>query len=554
MKKYGILFTIMAALSAGLAVSEEQLTFEDAVLSAVANNYDIKMKQAAVRIALGQYKQTKGATDLKFGAGSEFGITQTPVDKDDYASYYYGSSEATALMGQANGETEKDSWNQTHVYNNGKEQQQIDSSIWVQKLFKFGLTTKLSYDMTRVRNLYDYSYDDDALRNTNGKKLASSDTVNYGTVKLELVLPLFKSFNMSVTANQIDAAEAYLYQMNADLSDTISKTVMTTANAYWNYLLANKKVTQLQELGAKLKERDSRMGEFITAGLRSKNDLLSVQINEIENERTLLSALSELDSATLELQMAMGIKSKSGSLPAPVYDFPKIDFAEVKVPSLEGVTSEFLEQIINNRPDLQVLKQQVLVATKNLAAAKNNSHPDANLSFSIGHVGTVYDDSVSSYFSAGGQNGHGVNWGGALKFSMDIPNNTGSGATEAAMGNLDQANAALNKELSRLEMEVKNSIVALGRYRNAMLAAQKALELHEKLYTNEQVLFDSGLVTTEDLFNQDNKYIDGQLQYYQMMINYLQNVMLFKYYTGNLVNISQSDTNSVQKESLYMVK
>lgn len=86
-----------------------------------------------------------------------------------------------------------------------------------------------------------------------------------------------------------------------------------------------------------------------------------------------------------------------------------------------------------------------------------------------------------------------------------------------------------------------------------MISANDALEKQQQLYENEQKRFNAGLITIDDIFTQDDKYLNSQTQYYQLMITYLQSVLLFKYYTGNLVGITESDKDAVQKKALYNV-
>ena len=59
--------------------------------------------------------------------------------------------------------------------------------------------------------------------------------------------------------------------------------------------------------------------------------------------------------------------------------------------------------------------------------------------------------------------------------------------------------------------------------------------MQKQLYENEKRRFDAGLITVDDMFNQDSKYLIAETQYYSIMTDYLQCVMEYKYYTGNMV-------------------
>ena len=75
--------------------------------------------------------------------------------------------------------------------------------------------------------------------------------------------------------------------------------------------------------------------------------------------------------------------------------------------------------------------------------------------------------------------------------------------------------------------------------------------MQKNLYENEQKRFNAGLITVDNLLNQDTKYIEAENSYNQLLINYMQSVLEFKYYTATLVNINSKsifEVNSFYNE------
>ena len=80
---------------------------------------------------------------------------------------------------------------------------------------------------------------------------------------------------------------------------------------------------------------------------------------------------------------------------------------------------------------------------------------------------------------------------------------------------------------------------------------KKVLKMQKNLYENEQKRFNAGLITVDNLLNQDTKYIEAENSYNQLLINYMQSVLEFKYYTATLVNINSKsifEVNSFYNE------
>ncbi|MCR5290206.1 MAG: TolC family protein [Treponema sp.] len=518
---FAIVSLIYGILSGSMVYA---ISFEDALNTAVAHSYEIQNQHYALQNASGQLRSVKGTTDITVGASSQYSDSYTPYDPDDP---YYGKAGNL----------------------DNTETKSLQSSVWLQKLFSFGLQSKLSLGLNRNVSLYTYR---DGSLNMGENAGYGKEYTNTGTVQLELSLPLFKSFNASVTSHNIKAAQAYYDQMVHTFEDSLCKLVMNTADAYWKYLLAHNNLVQLEKIHGILQDRYAGMDKLIAAGVRAKNDLLSMQVDEINNDREILSAMVAYDDAKMALKDAMGV-SGDVEIGDPAYDFPTIDFSEIVLPQNADIDDAYIAQLVASRPDMRALQKQVESAYEKLKAVKSNSHPDAAINFSVGSTGTVYSDKIREYLFATNKNTAGKNIGGGISFSTSLQRNEGKGSVESAEASYKQAELAFKRAKESLDMQLRNVVIYLNKYRTHMVQAEDSLALQEKLYSNERKRFEAGLITINDISDQDTKYLNAQLQYYQMFVSYLQYAMKYKYYTGALVGVTDSDRITISKDSLYTV-
>ena len=506
MKKTAILILVFiialpVVLSAQVQESLPPLSLDDAIKTAIESSYVIQLKQAAVQEAHGRLRMAKGGADVTVGAEASYSVQNNPYGNDPY----YG----------ANG------------IDNVK-RDTLATSVWIQKDFSFGLRSKLSVGAVRTLDTYEGSAAADMAQDQYGDKHTSR-----GTLNLELSLPLFKSFNSAMLANNIQAAKDYYRQLEYELTDTISRTVEQVSAAYWLYFNAYKNVQMLDTLINTLHERIDRMPRLIDAGIRSRNDLLGMQVNLIENERSVVSARIDYTRARYNLQLAMGVDTELG---IPEHAFRELGSAEDEnLPSEDSIDFAYLEQVASTRPDMLALQSQLAAAQAAVRSTKADRRPDTIVSLSGGTTGAVYGDSAKDYLSSYVKNVPGANFTGALIFSMSLPNNSRSGAAEQAEANCRQAQIQLNQARHQLASQLRETVYSLNEYYNQVISANESLKMQKQLYENEKRRFAAGLITVDDMFNQDSKYLIAQTQYYKIMTDYLQCVMEYKYCTGTMV-------------------
>ena len=525
MKKsvFSFFFLLAAMILSAQEAELPVLTFEEALQRAITSSYTVQLKQAAVLAARARLKSAKAGTDITVGASGTYTKQHTPYDDDPY----YGGNGIDDI-----------------------ESSQISSSLWLQKAFSFGLQSRLSLGIASTLSNY---HGNDAVEKYY-EQTYGTDYYNRGTTELAFSLPLFKSFNASVTANNIKAAEAYYRQLEYELTDSICQTLLSCASAYWAYLTAHSNLRQLEEMQQALQKRSDSMERLIQAGLQSKTDLLAMQVSLIENERNITKAQINYKQSLLSLMQTLGMDTEKESIGNPNYTFPALDFSNLTLPSEADIDSAFLSRVYADRADFQALKKQVEAAEASLRAAIAESRPDAAINFAVGSTGAVYGDSLSDFIHSFSENVPGSNISGGISFSMAIPNNGRKASVESAQASYKQAQVQFLNAKNTLSLQLKNAVSQLNSWHKHVVNAKNALELQQQLYENEQRRFSSGLITVNDMSNQDSKYLDAQIQYYQIMIDYFRSVLEYKYYTGTLAEVTDGSENILNSEKLYAIE
>lgn len=200
------------------------------------------------------------------------------------------------------------------------------------------------------------------------------------------------------------------------------EVTFSVSKKYYNYFLTYNNFQLLSNLQKKIDERNKSMDSLIQAGLRSKNDLLAMQVYALENQRKIDNAEVQYLNAKMELMSEIGI-----------YD-------------------------------------ELLVT------------PPEKQSFS-------------------------------LKRLEDLPS-------------IDK----LKVDPQNIEKitYIKNLAARIAIYKKSVEKADQLLDLQKKLYENEQKRFNAGLITVDNLLVQDEKYIEAENSYYQVLVNYLLSVLEYK--------------------------
>lgn len=495
---------------------DKSFTLDKAIELALNNNYDLMNQKAALMNASGQLKQAKGSYDIKFGLQSDYAQTFTPTDKNN----------PSARSGE-------------EILYQTVKGQDFTTKAYLEKLFAFGINTRLNFQLQRNRQEYrDGVYALDPYYAAYGHPNYN----NTGNLSLEVSVPLLKSFNSAVADNNLKLAKQNYEAMSLNLEDSISKVIMQTSENFWKFFIAYERVRELEKLVSKNQVRQKNISALVKAGVRNQNDSLRIQVNSLEAQRQLENAKIEYGTAKVNLAIQIGIPVEAVSDPEIV--IPEINF-ENEFPKPEDFDQERLEKIALNRPDIMSLVKACDAANLKVKTSKINLRPDLDLKLSVGTNGASYGYGANKYFGSPLTNIRGLNYGGSLVFSLPVQNRTKKGDLLQAEADYTNALAKLNKQKNTFILQLQNTISALNSYKDTVQNAKNVLNLQRQVYENEQKRYDAGISSVDNLIQQDQNWLEANMNYYQIFETFLRYVMEYKYSTTGLITI---DTRA---ETLY---
>ena len=127
-------------------------------------------------------------------------------------------------------------------------------------------------------------------------------------LKRAIILPaLLFLLPLSLNALSLGQAINLVILNKSDQSMQTIELTISVSKKYYNYFLTYNNFQLLSNLQKKINERNKNMDSLIQAGLRSKNDLLAMQVYALENQRKTDNAEVQYLNAKYELMKEIGV-------------------------------------------------------------------------------------------------------------------------------------------------------------------------------------------------------------------------------------------------------
>ena len=317
--------------------------------------------------------------------------------------------------------------------------------------------------------------------------------------------PLLRGFKIDTTRQQIRVTRINRDIADIDLSQTVTNTVSSVRNAYWELVYASQTVA-VQQQALELAEALVRDNEArVEIGTLAPIDVVQARSEAAARRQTLAQAEQTLATAELTLkQLIVGGTDDEywGATLIPV-DRPDLDIEAINL-------EEALRRALNERTDLARSRRQLDINNVNLSAMRNNTLPAVDL------VGTyqLQGQGGTRYLRSGlggtvtRQIPGGIGDAFAQLFDVDFPVWTvqvnvsypvGQSAADAAYARAQLQTQQVQAQLRQLQLqvatEVTNAVVQIDAIDRRIEAATAARELAEEQQAAEQSRFEAGLST-----------------------------------------------------------
>ncbi len=388
-------------------------------------------------------------------------------------------------------------------------------------------TDYLRYNDFSKRGKISKTFDNDLSFNwltRSGLKVMTGGRYNTGDVKPPLYptgdsgeyyigakLPLLRGFRMNDKVAAEMQAEIGIPMADAAYTETRLSVLLQAAYAYWNWAVADRKVTVAKNILSLAEVRCKAIEERVRQGDLPRIDAIEACQEVQRRQGNLYKSTREFEKNVFKLSRYLW---EPGGNPSPL---PKAAEIPVQLPEPLAFSEEdWMEgrkAALEKRPELKELNLQKEMTEVDLKSAKNQRLPVLDLFATPG-----YDTGGSSI-------GPSIKAGVVL--TVPLRQRTAKGLIAAAQFKIQKLDLEQRLLLQQVLLEVDDAVSAINAAYQQYLAARQEYALARELEQGERDRFDYGdstlfLVNQRErlTFEAAVKLLDLEAEYHQAKVNF----------------------------------
>ena len=383
----------------------------------------------------------------------------------------------------------------------------------------------------------------------NNRVFSNSFFYNYNpafnaTLVAQYTQPLLRGLRSDATRQQLTVTKVNRSMSDLQLQSTITNTVTSVRNAYWDLVLAVESIHVARtsvDLAHQLVEENQKR---VQAGAMTRLDLVTATSQEANNRHTLVLAEGTRRTAEVALKRLL-VAGPDDDLWREVID--PVDRPEDR--PLEIDLDAALKRALSERTDLAQAKQQIAANDATVKYLQDQTRPQADLvasyalaglggpqlirggdpqspaSFTAPVVATIpgaYGGALSTLF------GHDYpTWGVALNVTYPLGYNAAKAAAARAQLQTTQVAVQMHQLEVQIVTEVTDAAIAARNAFDEIGAATQARDLSEQKLDAEQKKFGVGLSTNylvvqaqKDLADARNAVLHAEITYQKALVDF----------------------------------
>lgn len=339
------------------------------------------------------------------------------------------------------------------------------------------------------------------------------DTNQDGEIRAGFEVPLLRGRDIDKRRTVI--RKATIQQDVAGLSLDLRRIDLAraSANAYWEWVAAKRKLTVFESLLKVAQERDVQLVKRADAGDIARFDQTDNKRQVFQREAQLLSAQRALQKA--EFELAFFYRGLSGE-PIPVAALQPPKSIPLTKPAALQELDVHVAEAHDNRPEVKRLQQLMDQSKLEIELAENDTLPKFDMqSFLARDLGAGKQDRNETELKLG------------VKLEVPLQLRNQEGRIEQFSAKVRELEAQLKAVKDRIAVEVRDASTAISISRDRVDVARNELSLAEELERGERTKFvqgDSNLIfvnlreqTTADAAVRE---IDTVLEFEKAIVNY----------------------------------
>lgn len=308
-------------------------------------------------------------------------------------------------------------------------------------------------------------------------------------------------FDSFASWHGINRAEQMNQAAAQQLARSDQEIVFRVVSAYYQVLLANKKLKLAEQSVKTAKAIAERSQSRFDAGLVVESDLLTAKVRLASRQQELIQTRNNLELARAQLNAAMGMPVESSFQLAET-------LIERTLPAIDLQDAE--KQALTNRPDLKRIDSEEAAQHQSVAIAKSSFGPKVNA-----FAGWELDNPT---FVAGGG---GNNWVGGLELQLDLFQGGAKRAELSRQRALEEKVVAVKQAATDgVRLEVRRAYFDVDASRQQIEVARAAIAQSQESLRINQDRYDSGLTTITDLLGAEESHRRSETDYWEAVFRF----------------------------------
>ena len=382
-----------------------------------------------------------------------------------------------------------------------------------------GKSLEASYQQSKEQRLpsVSASYGQNISNNENG--WSSSGNVGIGS---SITIYQGGQINNTIEQNRLNL-ERNAVQMERYDNQTVLQILQSFLTILGNQELLNYQQEVLKTSGEQLKQGQARY----RAGSILESDFLLLQAQYYSDSNNVVDTRINIENNLLDLKVLLSM-DPSDELTIVTPDTEKLDLLRESLPSEE----EAIQLAMDYMPDLRMSDYDIKIAEKSLDMAKGNYLPSISANANVGMGVLSFDGSgIRQWYSTPTE---------SAGISVNIPIYS-RGSTRA---NVKKSQIALEQaqlEYEQTQLSIRQTVVQAHRNVISAYNAYKVSEVRENAYSKSFAAYNMqytyGTITTVELLQQQNNYLNVLNSYIQNKYSLLMKRKILDVYMGRRVSL-----------------
>ena len=382
-----------------------------------------------------------------------------------------------------------------------------------------GKSLETSYEQSKLQRLPSLSASAGQNISNNANGWSSSGNVGVGST---VTIYQGGQINNTIEQNRLNL-ERNTVQMERYDNQTVLQILQSFLTILGNQELLNYQLEVLNTSGEQLKQGQARY----QAGTILESDLLLLESQYYSDSNNVVDTRINIDNNLLDLKVLLSM-NPTDVLEIVTPETDNLDGLTGSLPSEE----EAIQLALDYMPDLRLSDYDIQLAKNSLKMAKGNYLPSVSANANIG-MGVLS-------FDANGMN----QWYGKPSESAGISVNIPIFSRGSTRANVKKSQIALEQaqlDYDQTELSVRQTVVQA--YRNVLSAynAYKVSEVRENAYNKSfdayNMQYRYGKITTVELLQQQNNYLNVLNTYIQNKYSLLMKRKILDIYMGKNITL-----------------